>query len=175
MLGARVGDREGREVDARIAREPGVELAAERRVGGLEQHLDVAAREHRRDVAGAGELRRSARRIGIDLHGQRRRCEARAHERLRRGLRIAHEMADVVEEDLAAERQLPVGRGFRIRHRHGSQCGLGSEVRIILAASPAMRTSESKPHWINKLLVSVDSEVRKRTRRKIVRTSESGH
>ena len=61
------------------------------------------------------ELRRPARRIGIDLHGQRRRREARAGERLRRGLRVAHEVADMVEENLAAERQLAVGRGFRVR------------------------------------------------------------
>ena len=39
----------------------------------------------------------------------------------------------------------------------------------------AMRTSEPKPHWINKLLVSFDSEVRKRGCRTMMRTSESGH
>src|SRR5215468_7283136 len=39
----------------------------------------------------------------------------------------------------------------------------------------AMRTSEPKPHEINKLLVSFDSEVRKRGCRKLMRTSESGH
>jgi hypothetical protein len=38
-----------------------------------------------------------------------------------------------------------------------------------------MRTSKPKPHWINKLLVSFDSEVRKRECRTMVRTSESGH
>src|SRR5262249_30297269 len=36
-------------------------------------------------------------------------------------------------------------------------------------------SSGPKPHWINKLLVSFDSEVRKRTCRKMMRTSESGH
>src|SRR5262249_43117841 len=38
-----------------------------------------------------------------------------------------------------------------------------------------MRTSEPKPHWINKLLVSFDSEVRKRGCGTMMRTSESGH
>jgi len=38
-----------------------------------------------------------------------------------------------------------------------------------------MRTSEPKPHEINILLVSFDSEVRKRRRREMIRTSESGH
>jgi hypothetical protein len=35
------------------------------------------------------------------------------------------------------------------------QCG-GSEVRIIFCGESEMRTSEPKPHWINKLLVSFD-------------------
>src|SRR5215471_10745906 len=39
----------------------------------------------------------------------------------------------------------------------------------------AMWTSEPKPHEINKLLVSFDSEVRKWGCRKMMRTSESGH
>src|SRR5215470_1173437 len=38
-----------------------------------------------------------------------------------------------------------------------------------------MRTSEPKPHQINKLLVSFDSEVRKRGCGTMMRTSESGH
>ena len=101
-------------MNARIARQPGVELAPERRVGGLEQHLQVAAREHRRDVAGAGELRRPAVRVGIDLHGQRCRREAGARERLRGGLRVAHEMADMIEENLAGKRQLAVGWHFGV-------------------------------------------------------------
>ena len=63
------------------------------------------------------ELRRPAGRIGIDLHGQRRRREARARERLRGGLRVAHEMADMIEENLAAERQLAIGWHFGVlRH-----------------------------------------------------------
>src|SRR5260370_27815562 len=39
-------------------------------------------------------------------------------------------------------------------------CG-GSEVRIHSCGESEMRTSEPKPHQINKLLVSFDSEVRK--------------
>jgi hypothetical protein len=38
-----------------------------------------------------------------------------------------------------------------------------------------MRTSEPKPRSKDKLLVSFDSEVRKRGRRRMMRTSESGH
>ncbi len=38
-----------------------------------------------------------------------------------------------------------------------------------------MRSSEPKPHEINKLLMSFDSEVRKRGCRIMMRTSESGH
>ena len=38
-----------------------------------------------------------------------------------------------------------------------------------------MRTSEPKPHRVNKLLVSFDSEVRKRACRTMMRTSEPGH
>jgi Ni,Fe-hydrogenase III small subunit len=61
-----------------------------------------------------------------------------------------------------------VGFGFAIQSDlKAGQCD-GSEIRIIPAASPhyssrefAMRTSEPKPHEINKLLVSFDSEVRK--------------
>jgi len=45
---------EGREVNAGVARARRLQLAAERRVGSLEQQLDVTAREHRRHVAGAG-------------------------------------------------------------------------------------------------------------------------
>ena len=42
-------------------------------------------------------------------------------------------------------------------------------------SEPEMRTSEPKPRWINKLLVSFDSEARKRACRRMRRTSESGH
>jgi hypothetical protein len=38
-----------------------------------------------------------------------------------------------------------------------------------------MRTSEPKPHQVNKLLVSFDSEVRKRACLTMMRTSESGY
>ena len=67
----------------------------ERRVGGLEQHLHIAAAEHAGDVAGAGR-----RAVGVDLHRHRRRRKARAGERAARRLRIADEMADMVEKDL---------------------------------------------------------------------------
>ena len=42
-------------------------------------------------------------------------------------------------------------------------------------AESEMRNSEPKPHSINELLVSFDSEVRKRKCRTMMRTSESGH
>ena len=101
--GVGVGHREGRKLDAGMARERGLELAAERRVGGLEQHLDVAARHHRADIAGAG---RAA--VGRDLHRYRRRRKAGARERRACGLLVAHEMADMVEKNLVADRQLTI-------------------------------------------------------------------
>src|SRR5262249_42230608 len=55
-----------------------------------------------------------------------------------------------------------------------SQCG-GSEVRIILAASPRCGLLNQSHTRFNKLLVPFDSEVRKRACRKMMRTSESGH
>jgi len=51
----------------------------------------------------------------------------------------------------------------------------GSEVCIIFGAKLVMRASEPKPHKINTLLVSFDSEVRKRGCRMMMRASESGH
>ena len=60
---SRIGNRECREVHAGMARQRQIELASERRVGGLEQHLDIAAAEHGGDVAGAGR-----RAVGIGLH-----------------------------------------------------------------------------------------------------------
>ena len=110
MPGVGVGDREGGKLDAGIAPERGLELAAERRVGGLEQHLHVAARHHRADIAGPG---RAA--VGGDLDGYRRRRKAGALERRRRGLRVAHEMADMVEKNLIAQRQLAINFR-RLRH-----------------------------------------------------------
>ena len=89
---------------AGIARQRGVEFPAERRVGGLEQHLDVAAREHPGDVSGAGR-----RAVGIGLHRDRRRREAGARQRRAGLLRIADKMPDVIEEDFAADRKLAVG------------------------------------------------------------------
>ena len=99
-----VGDGEGRKVHAAVARETCVELAAERRVRGLEQHLDIAAREHGGDIAGAGTLRRAAGRIGINLNGDGRGGEARPRERAARRIGIAYEMADMVEENLVLDR-----------------------------------------------------------------------
>jgi cupin 2 domain-containing protein len=49
------------------------------------------------------------------------------------------------------------------------------KARIILCCESGMRISEPKPHQINKLLVSFDSEVRKRGCRTMMRTLESEH
>ena len=112
-----IGHREGREMHAGMAREARIELAAERRVGGLEQHLDIAACEHGGDVAGAGRLRRAARGIGIDLDRHRRGRKAGACERACGGFRIAHEMADMVEENLVGDGELAVRlRPFALNH-----------------------------------------------------------
>jgi hypothetical protein len=99
---------EGREVDAGIARARHLQFAAERRVGGLEQHFDVTAREHRRHVAGAGRTQRAIG-IGSDLNGNRRRGKACARERAARRLRLAHEMGNVIEENLLEDGKLAVG------------------------------------------------------------------
>ena len=45
MRRAGIGDREGREMKAGILRDRCIELAAERRIGRLEQHLHIAAPE----------------------------------------------------------------------------------------------------------------------------------
>src|SRR5262249_9982743 len=112
-----VRDREGREVDAGITRARYLQLAAERRGRGRDMYLEMTAREHRRYVASAGRTRRVVR-IGSDLNGNRRRGEARARERAARGLRIAHEMADMIEENLLEDGKLAVGhRTFPLQFR----------------------------------------------------------
>ena len=121
----RIGNRERSKMHAGMARQRGVEFAAERRVGGLEQHLDVAAREHRGDVAGAGR-----RAVGIGLHRHRRRRETGARQRRARRLRVGDEMADVIEEDFAADRKLAVGL---VRHL-GSGHAEGSVLTGVLLA-----------------------------------------
>ena len=100
---------EGREVDAVIAGARRFQLAAERRVGSLEQHLDITAREHRRHVAGSGRTQRAIG-TGSDLNGDRRRGKTCARERAARGLRLADEMADVIEENLVENGKLTVRR-----------------------------------------------------------------
>ena len=45
------------------------------------------------------------------MNRQRRGRETRARERAAGGVGIAHEMADMIEEDLAGKRQLAVGFG----------------------------------------------------------------
>jgi hypothetical protein len=106
-----IGHREGGEMHAGMARHGGLELAAERRIGGLEQRLDIAASQHRRDVAGAGGTL-AAVGAGVDLNGNRCRSKAHARERAARRLGIPHEMSDVVEEDLPAHGKLAVGLGL---------------------------------------------------------------
>ena len=88
-----VGHRECREVHPGMARQRQIEFAPERRVGGLEQDLDIAAGEHGGDVAGSGR-----RAVGIGLHRLRGRREARPRQRAACGSLIADEMPDVVEK-----------------------------------------------------------------------------
>ena len=108
---AGVRHREGREMNASIARHGKIELSRKRRVRRREQHLDIAAREHGANVAGSGQ-----RAIRIDLDGRRRRRKAAAHERMARGLPVPHEVANVIEKNLLAERQLAVDFGFLGTH-----------------------------------------------------------
>jgi hypothetical protein len=94
------------------ARHGEIELGPKRRVGRLEQHLDVAAREHGTDIAGSGQ-----RAVRIDLDRHRRRRKAAARERMTHGLAVRHEVSDVVEENLLAQRQLTIGLfSFAVHH-----------------------------------------------------------
>jgi hypothetical protein len=75
-----------------------------------------------------------------------------------------------------------IARGARGHSPPPSECTICDDRLVWRFRSPhhscgasEMRISEPKPHWINELLVSLDSEVRKRTRRTMMRTSESGH
>ena len=76
--GPRIGDRKGRKMQAVVTPARRIELAAERRICGLEQDLDIAAAEHGGDVASTARLRLAAERIGIDLDRDRRRRKAGA-------------------------------------------------------------------------------------------------
>jgi hypothetical protein len=104
VRGAGIRHHKGRELEPGMARKRRLEFAAEGRVCSLEQHLDIPARQHRADVAGAG---RPA--VGRDLHRLRRRRKTRARKRCARRLRVAHEMADVIEENFLVLGQLAIG------------------------------------------------------------------
>ena len=99
----RVGDAKRHQVHACVARQRIVEFAAQRSVRGLEQHLDIAARQHRGDVAGAGELSL----VALDRHWRRR--ESGTLQSGAGVVRTAYEMRDMVEEHLLAQRQLAIG------------------------------------------------------------------
>src|SRR5262249_20136591 len=103
--------RERCEMHAAIARHGDVELGREWRRGGLEPHLDVAAREHGAAIAGA-----SRRAVRIGLHRTRRRCKAAARERAARRIAVRDEVADVIEENLLALRQLAIDFGVLGAH-----------------------------------------------------------
>ena len=108
-----IRNRKGREMNAVVACHGEIELSRQRRRTGLEQHLDIAAREHGADIAGSGQ-----RAIRIDLDRHRRRRKAAAHERMARGLAIRHEVPDMVEENLLAEWQLTIDVGsFGVHHQ----------------------------------------------------------
>src|SRR5439155_23601225 len=107
----RVGDRESGEMHAAIAPHRMVQLLGEFCIRRLEQRLDIAARQHGGDVAGAGRLRRTARGVRIELDGFRRRCESGPRQRAARGLRVAHEMADMVEKNLVSDGELAICMG----------------------------------------------------------------
>src|SRR3984885_8119994 len=107
--------------------ERGIEFAAKRSIGGLEQHFDVAAREHDGDVAGSGRPG-GASRIGIGLNRDRCRRKTATCKRTARGLGVAHEMGDMIEKNLVAGRQLAVDLVAR---------GLAGQVRHSVWAMPA--------------------------------------
>ena len=61
----------------------------------------------------------AARRLGIDLDGFWRRREAHTFEGAARRLDVTHEVADVVQKNLVADRKLSVG----LRHAAGKPRG----------------------------------------------------
>src|SRR5262249_62375944 len=73
-----------------VARRRGLKFTAERCISGLEQNLNVAARQHGGNVCRACQLRRAALRIGIDLYWCRRRGKARGRKGPAFGLLIPH-------------------------------------------------------------------------------------
>jgi hypothetical protein len=91
----RVGDGEGGEMQSGMARQRGIEFAAQRRIGGLEQHLDVAARKHRGDVAGSSRAH-PAGGIGADLDRDRRRRKTAARKSAARRLGVMDEMGEMI-------------------------------------------------------------------------------
>jgi hypothetical protein len=106
ILGARIRCREGCQMHAGIARERRVEFLDERGVGSLEQHFEIPARHHRRDVAGPGRLQGAVGRT--DLDGDRGGGEARRYERIARRGSVGDEMREMIEKDLVTERELTV-------------------------------------------------------------------
>src|SRR5262245_16758503 len=67
----------------------------------------------------------------------------------------------------------PVSTHHRMAWRQSLVWWFGSPHHF--CSEPEMRTSEPKPHEINKLLVSFDPEVRNRGTGTMMRTSASGH
>jgi hypothetical protein len=91
----RVSDGEGSEMQSGMARQRGIEFAAQRRIGGFEQHLDIAARKHGGDVAGPGRAHPACG-IGADLDRDRRRRKAAARKSAARRLGVMNEMGDMI-------------------------------------------------------------------------------
>ena len=90
-----VGDSEGGEMQSGVARERRIEFAAQRRIGGLEQHLDIAARKHGGDIAGSGRAH-AAGGIGADLDRDRRRREAATRKSAARRFGVVNEMGEMI-------------------------------------------------------------------------------
>jgi hypothetical protein len=106
------------------------ELRGKRRVMRRRQDLDETAPHHRQAVR-RSRWPQCARRVGVLLQIDRRDIEAEPLELLAGGLQIMHEEADVVEEHLLADRQLPVGPRLC---RHGwAHSTLAPEARTIAA------------------------------------------
>ena len=112
MRARRIRHCKGREMHPGVACHRRFHLGNERRVGGLEQHLDIAVCKHCGDIARSREPRRPAGGIGIDLNGNRRRRKAQARQCARRRVHIGHEMRHVIEENLLSHGELAVSRCF---------------------------------------------------------------
>src|SRR5262249_28919793 len=92
-----------------VARCRGLKFTAERCINGLEQNLNVAARQHGGNVSRACQLRRAAFGLGWVWVCAGRRHKASARKSRVWGLLTTHEMPAMVQKNLGGKWKLPIG------------------------------------------------------------------